>query len=280
MAREHLSDVSFRAAISTPGPLYAALLALAFSALALGPALGTDRQPIAAIRLEDVTVTIISAVPQSQGDRMIRLMVEPTDSPAGRMLNYGSMALDGDIDCPNWRNRVSQMVEYSGRKFTGNHIVVTPPRGWIRPTVGAFMREVLTKLCDSGALQKDANDGLSPGAASSGPPPQRVAEPVMTPGRSARASADTLSLRGRQLPSAYVGPATDHSHAGATRSWSLQIASSPNEGSAKAALAAVQPLLSGSARGDVERAMVRGQLWYRRKRCYPTTGDQRLAGSA
>lgn len=106
----------------------------------------------------------------------VALRGEAVSSEAARNLGYRSMRMSVNVDCGRRRDMVVRMTIFPEANGKGEPILRQTPGGWIQPSPGAFLSDVIASICGNAP-------GVSP------PPPEPSARPMPTPPKPVKAIA-------------------------------------------------------------------------------------------
>lgn len=103
----------------------------------------------------------------------VALRGEAVRSEAARNLGYRSMRMSVNVDCGRRRDMVVRMTIFPEANGKGEPILRQTPGGWIQPSPGAFLSDVIASICSS-----------APGVST--PPPEVSARPAPPPPKPAK----------------------------------------------------------------------------------------------
>ena len=234
---------------------------------------GLPRAAVVSVK-QDLVVAVKSRGTSSKAGVVegVMLQGEVVSTRGEQVFGYRSMRSTVNIDCGRRRDLVVKMVVFTEPRGRGEAIVRQTPGGWVQPSPDAYLADVVRAICPGGpprpqvvaetpsttALARaarnadaDAPVGTSPEARSA-----RVASMADTP-----ALRPALGLAASDAaPPAAAAPAAAPGPPGPI---TAQIAASPSDAQARAALAKLAGSTLPPLRGEVRRVTVGGRVYHR-----------------
>ncbi|MDP3855431.1 SPOR domain-containing protein [Phenylobacterium sp.] len=110
----------------------------------------------------------------------VALRGEAVNSEAARNLGYRSMRMSVNVDCGRRRDLVLRMTIFPEANGKGEPILRQTPGGWIQPSPGAFLSDVIASICNN--APGPSTPSPEPSARPASPPPKAVkVTPVAAP---------------------------------------------------------------------------------------------------
>ena len=289
------------------------LVALAGAAVAHGAAAGPSdtaltagqRRAIAASGLPraaivsvkpDMVVAIRSRGTPSAGGGVIEgviLQGEVVSNTAAQMMGYRSMRSTVNVDCVRRRDQVVKMAVFSQPNAKGEMVNRQTPGGWVQPSPGAYLFDVMGDICASvpravreeplmpkGVATKVAPAALKPTAIPAKPAPSPIRQSLLEEDRPVPTAYETRMARSdpaapvtpivpqepRPQPQATPRPAAPKPvvpRPAKPGKVSVQIAASPTERQAREALARIKSAVSSPLSTSVRSVTIGGKVFHR-----------------
>lgn len=264
---------------------------------------GLPRAAIVSVK-PDMVVAIRSRGTPSAGGGVIEGVVlqgEVVSSTAAQVMGYRSMRSTVNVDCVRRRDQVVKMAVYSQPNAKGEMVNRQTPGGWVQPSPGAYLSDVMRDICASAPRGPVEEPKPAPTKIRAAPPMAVAAAPAPKP--APRAIPQSVLEEDRPLPTAFearmarsdpapvppvVEPAPPQAPpkvatakpaaakpappkpessrpAGPAKPGkvSVQIAASPSAGQAREALAGVKGRLAPPLSTSVRSVTVDGKVFHR-----------------
>ena len=213
---------------------------------------------------EGVAVAVVraGAVGSASGEVSdVALNIEVTEDGAAALYGYRSMHSVVDIDCRGGRDRVRSAQAFERPHLAGPSQMRPTSGEWVRPTPGAYMSDVIEKVCSRAGLRSAPTATAVVAAA------EPTLPPVTSSPKASSPKASSPNASSPTLPRAGGPPATQPPElavkGGGPSQLRAQIASSSSESAARAFLDRARTEIPPPLTSSVETAEVRGKRVYR-----------------
>lgn len=257
---------------------------------------GLPRASIVSVK-PDMVIAIRSRGTPSAGGGVVEGVVlqgEVVSNNAAQVMGYRSMRSTVNVDCVRRRDQVVKMAVFSQPNAKGEVVNRQTPGGWVQPSPGAYLFDVMESICGSAPRVAEDKPRPSPApakaraapalrASAPAPAPPRLRQSVLEEDLPLPTSVEARLTRPaapapppttpaapvvaeRSPPRAAPKPAPPKPAASRPTKpgkVSVQIAASPTEGQAREALARVKGRVTAPLSTSVRSVTVGGKVFHR-----------------